>query len=257
CNPMDSKQYPCPLLNGIDNPSTLKSDFTAAKEIASPGWHLENDEEAPVRYSQSWVEGAVFTIGKRGDKPTIETDEYIWYGRVDVDMKVAVGQGIVSAVTIISDTKDEISWVTVGSDSHIARSNYVGKGNTATGERDKIHTVSFPGAQPAFHRYSIDWRHDRINWEINNQVMRTLMFEDTVTKNEFPQTPSKVRIGMWTLDDPDHQTRSAVELASGQTTYTTDGGMPWNMYVRRVEIVNYNASRHYNFTGRSRSADEV
>lgn len=57
--------------------------------------------------------GAKFTIAKRYDAPTIETDFYFLFGRVDVKMRAANGTGIVSSVILESDDLDEVDWVSV------------------------------------------------------------------------------------------------------------------------------------------------
>ena len=55
--------------------------------------------------------GAEFTIAKKGDAPTIQTEGYLFFGRVDVKMKIAPGTGIVSSIVLQSDDLDEIDWV--------------------------------------------------------------------------------------------------------------------------------------------------
>lgn len=55
--------------------------------------------------------GGEFTINKKGDAPTIQTDFYFLFGRVDVKMKIAPGTGVVSSVVLQSDDLDEIDWV--------------------------------------------------------------------------------------------------------------------------------------------------
>lgn len=55
--------------------------------------------------------GAEFTINKKGDAPTIQTDFYFFYGEISVEMKTAPGQGIVSSIVLESDDLDEVDWV--------------------------------------------------------------------------------------------------------------------------------------------------
>jgi hypothetical protein len=59
------------------------------------------------------ADGAVFTINKQGDAPTIQSDFYLFYGSVEVTMKAAPGTGIVSSIVLESDTLDEVDWVSL------------------------------------------------------------------------------------------------------------------------------------------------
>jgi hypothetical protein len=47
--------------------------------------------------------GASFTVRKSGDSPTITSKWYIMFGKVDVVLKAAPGQGIVSSFVMQSD----------------------------------------------------------------------------------------------------------------------------------------------------------
>jgi hypothetical protein len=55
--------------------------------------------------------GAEFVINKEGDAPTIQSDFYIFFGKVEVEMQAAPGTGIVSSIVLLSDVNDEIDWV--------------------------------------------------------------------------------------------------------------------------------------------------
>jgi hypothetical protein len=56
-------------------------------------------------------DGAVFTINKETDAPTITSKWYLFFGKVDVVLKAAPGVGIVSSFVMESDDLDEIDWV--------------------------------------------------------------------------------------------------------------------------------------------------
>ncbi len=55
--------------------------------------------------------GAEFTINKETDAPTITSNWYIFFGKVDVVLQAAPGVGIVSSFVMESDDLDEIDWV--------------------------------------------------------------------------------------------------------------------------------------------------
>jgi len=58
------------------------------------------------------------------------------------------------------------------------------------------HNMSSDGASN-YHDYTIDWQPDRLNWEIDGKVVRTLRREDTIDQNsgiyKYPSTPSRVQ----------------------------------------------------------------
>lgn len=56
-------------------------------------------------------QGAEFTIKKKGDAPTLQSNFNILFGVFEVKMKAAPGTGIVSTIVAQSDDKDEIDWV--------------------------------------------------------------------------------------------------------------------------------------------------
>jgi hypothetical protein len=57
------------------------------------------------------ADGAEFTINKESDAPTIASNWYIFFGKVDVVLRAAPGVGIVSSFVMESDDLDEIDWV--------------------------------------------------------------------------------------------------------------------------------------------------
>jgi Glycosyl hydrolases family 16 len=57
--------------------------------------------------------GAEFTMNKETDAPTITSNWYIFFGKVDVVMQAAPGTGIVSSFVMESDDLDEIDLVCV------------------------------------------------------------------------------------------------------------------------------------------------
>jgi hypothetical protein len=86
------------------NSKTFSSDFTQG-ESALDGWVKASGD---VTFGP---DGAEFTVAKKGDAPTIDTDFYFFFGKAEVVMKAAPGVGIVSSIVIESDVLDEIDWV--------------------------------------------------------------------------------------------------------------------------------------------------
>lgn len=100
CNPM--KQDNCP-----NNPGSTKDklSFDFTKDSGLDQW---NTTAGKIKTSS---DGAEFKISEKGDAPTIQSEFYIHYGEISVEMKAAPGTGIVSSIVLQSDDLDEIDWV--------------------------------------------------------------------------------------------------------------------------------------------------
>ncbi len=114
-------------------------------------------------------DGAVFEIADRGQAPTIATDFFMFFGRVEVTMKAAHGQGIVSSIVLESATLDEIDWEFVGGDNAQVQTNFYGKGNTTTYDRAVYHPIATP--QDTWHTYGIDWTSEKIDFSIGGRYV--------------------------------------------------------------------------------------
>lgn len=93
----------CPADTGLAK-WEFNTDFTTGSSAFSK-W---NTTSGTV---ESTSLGAKFTISEEGDAPTIESDFYIFFGRVEVKMRAANGTGIISTTVMESDDLDEIDWV--------------------------------------------------------------------------------------------------------------------------------------------------
>ncbi|OJD35068.1 glycosidase crf1 [Diplodia corticola] len=244
CNPTNASQFPCPVNAGL-NTKSWNSEFTAGKNTS---WSYV----APaVNYGS---DGAEFRISKRGEAPTIKTDFYIFYGKVEVKMKSAPGQGIISSIVLQSEDLDEIDWEFLGGTNSIVQTNYFGKGNTTTYDRMQQFDVATP--QDTVHTYSVDWTKESIVWAIDGTTVRTLNYADANGGTNFPQTPMNIRLGIWAGGDPDNDYWT-IQWAGGNTTYDAAAGMPWSMFVEDVKITNYNPGCSYNFTDTTGSSESI
>lgn len=52
--------------------------------------------------------GAHFAIEKEANAPTVASKKFLFFGRVDVEMQAAEGQGIVTSIVLQSDDLDEV-----------------------------------------------------------------------------------------------------------------------------------------------------
>ena len=87
CNPLNQTNCPADQALGISNATFDFVHNTARSDV----W---NTTAGNVVYGS---DGAEFTIEKEGDAPTIQSKFYILFGEVEVWMKAAPGQGVVSS----------------------------------------------------------------------------------------------------------------------------------------------------------------
>ncbi|KAI6880743.1 concanavalin A-like lectin/glucanase [Hortaea werneckii] len=241
CDPLEKT---CPNDTGL-NSKSFSADFTSDGGLDS--W-----TEAVATNIEIGDQGAEFSISDGKDAPTVETDFYIFFGRVDVTMKAAPGQGIVSSVVLESDDLDEIDWEWLGGDTTQVQTNFFGKGNTTTYDRGGFSSVSSP--QDTFHTYTIDWNEERIEWIIDGSTVRTVTYDDPVAlggKN-YPQTPMRVKLGSWCGGCA--KAEATVEWAGGKTTFDN---APYIMYVKSVEITNNNPAKAYKYGDKSGSYESI
>lgn len=104
CNPTEKT---CPNDSGLPA-STFSTDFTKGSSSFT-SWSAAAG--TTITYDDN---GAAFTIAQAGQAPTIQTDFYIFFGKVEVVMQAAPGQGIVSSIVLESDDLDEIDWEWLG-----------------------------------------------------------------------------------------------------------------------------------------------
>ena len=73
--------------------------------------------------------------------------------------------------------------------------------------------------------------------------MRTLDYDDAVSGKNYPQTPMRVKLGIWAGGDSGND-EGTIEWAGGETDYDD---APFTMVVEKVEITNYNPASSYTY----------
>jgi beta-glucanase (GH16 family) len=174
--------------------------------------------------------GAVFTIAKEGQAPTITTHKYLHFGTVEVITQAAPGAGIVSSVVLQADDLDEIDYEWVGTDDKQVQSNYFSKGDDSTFDRGGYHPVANP--QTTFNNYTIDWTQDYVRWYINGGMVRELTYQQAKGGKTFPQAPCQVKLGTWVAGGPKAPEGTA-KWAGG---YTDFNQVPFIAYYQKVTI---------------------
>jgi beta-glucanase (GH16 family) len=192
------------------------------------------------------LQGTEFAITKRLESPTIKSKFYIHFGSISVVMKAAYGQGIVSSIVIQSECLDEIDWEFLGGNATHAQTNYFGKGNTTSFDRDQWHLVS-SDLRENFHNYTVDWNKDKMDFYIDSKHVRTINYGDANGGKNYPQTPSTVRLGVWAGGDKDNN-KGTIEWAGGLTDYSKG---PYTMYVQSTSVRDYSTGKEYEWTDKT------
>jgi beta-glucanase (GH16 family) len=260
CNPIKNATGSCTPNIGLDT-YMYSIDFTNPPSDMSDYWSGAVDET--VTYNTLAHNGAEFTFAKRYDSPQLYTNFYILFGHVDVVMQVAPGTGIISSSVLLSDDFDEIDWEFSGNNFNMAQyyssgnvpaqyqhgmgqNNYFGKGITGSYDRGQWQNITNP--QTTFHTYSVDWNPTRLQWLVDGQVVRTLVAANCDNNtHQYPQTPSKIQIGMWDGGDPG-ENYGTLSWAGGTTNLT---GGQYTMFLKSVSVTNYNPAKYYNYTDQS------
>ncbi|KAI9163997.1 putative extracellular glycosidase [Paramyrothecium foliicola] len=190
--------------------------------------------------------GAIFTISKQGESTTIQMKYYFFWGRTEMHMKASHGTGIVSSMMWISDNLDEVDWEFLGSKPTTALSNYFGKGNTESADGEE-HNV--PNVIDDYHNYTTVWTKDRLEWWLDGNLLRTVVPDQAVINGTsfYPQTPMRVRIGIWAGGDPSLPP-GVNEWAGGKTNYAEG---PFYMYVKSMSVEDYSSGKEYVYSDKS------
>lgn len=224
--------------------SSYSVDFT--KGADDDNW--EGTGHGTVKYTS---DGAEFTVAKQGDSPTIQSKWYMFFGRMEVHLKAAPGTGIVSSVVLLSDVLDEVDWEWLGGKDTDVQTNYYGKGNDAADTRSATFAVT--AAQEEFHNYTIHWTKDSCEWYINGVAVRTLKYADALGGENYPQTPMRVKLGIWAGGDPDNA-EGTIEWAGGETDYSAG---PYTMTVQKIAIENLNPAESYTYSDETGSYKSI
>lgn len=232
----------CASDTGLDQ-STYSVDFTQG---ASDDWNVTY---GTVTYDDT--NGATYTITESGDAPTMQSNWYLFFGEVSVVMKAAPGTGIVSCAILESDVLDEIDWEWLGGSAAEVETNYFSQGNTSTYDREEW--VDMADTQADFHNYTIVWSEESLQWLIDGATVRTLAYADADNGDGYPQTPMRVKLGIWAGGDSSNS-EGTIEWAGGATDYSAG---PFTAYIKSVSVTNYNPASEYTYSDTSGSYESI
>ncbi|KAJ9296830.1 CAZyme family GH16 [Paecilomyces variotii] len=238
CNPLNVTCPPDPALG-------TNATFNFTSSLDDKIWNITN---GAIDYTS---QGAEFSIAKRLQSPTVQSNFYIFGGIVESIVQAAPGRGIVSSVVLQSDDLDEIDWEWVGYDTTHVQSNYYSKG-VATYGRAEFHEVN-GSAMTGFHNYTTYWTHEKLEWWIDGQLQRTLTYDNATNGTTFPQTPMNIRLGIWPAGDPKNPI-GTIEWAGGEVDYEAG---PYNMYVQRVRVHDFSTGKEYKYTDHSGTWESI
>ncbi|KAH8880688.1 glycoside hydrolase family 16 protein [Thozetella sp. PMI_491] len=228
CNPTQSTSCPARTALGM----TISVDFTQG------GVNSFTTSGGTPTYG---TDGATFTVAKSGDSPQLNSLFYIMFGRVEVTMRSAPGQGIVSSVVLQSDDLDEIDFEWLGGSNTQVQTNYFGKGITDN-PTIRGQTSTTANNQDQWITYVVDWTADRIIWSVGGTAVRTLTYNDAIS-GQYPQTPMQLKIGAWAGGDPSNA-QGTINWAGGLTDYSKG---PFSMHVKSLVVADYSTGKSYSY----------
>ncbi|KAI0393075.1 glycoside hydrolase family 16 protein [Xylariaceae sp. FL0594] len=197
--------------------------------------------------------GATFAIAKRGQSCTLESNFFFFFGRSEVHMKAARGQGVISSIVWGSDTLDEVDWEFKGGNETHVFTNYFGKGNEKDPNlRGQDHLLK-SGTIFDLHNYTTVWTKDKLEWYIDGSIVRTLLPKDANNTHNYPQTPMSLRMGSWVAGDPSRP-QGTIDWAGGLTDFSQ---APFVMYVESAHVEDFSKGKEYTYVGNSGSWDSI
>lgn len=236
CNPL--KTTGC-------TPDTALATSFSENFSSSSKWFTDLKHAGEINYGSN---GLSMTLAKRYDNPSLKSNFYIMYGKLEVILKAANGTGIVSSFYLQSDDLDEIDIEWVGGDNTQFQSNFFSKGDTTTYDRGEFHGVDTPTDK--FHNYTLDWAMDKTTWYLDGESVRVL---SNTSSEGYPQSPMYLMMGIWAGGDPDNAA-GTIEWAGGETNYND---APFTMYIEKVIVTDYSTGKKYTYGDESGSWESI
>lgn len=230
CNPLNKT---CPADPALGTEHTWWFNSTLDSTI----WNMSTGS---ISYTS---DAAEFTISAEGESTLLQSNFYIFFGVVESWVKMAKGGGVVSSVVLESDDLDEIDWEWVGYNTSAVQSNFFGKGNTTTYNRGGTHYVA--NADTEWHNYTTWWDSDKLEWWIDGNLVRTLLYTDAsaLGGRNYPQTPCQVKISNWPAGTKTAE-QGTIEWAGGLVDYSKG---PFTMSVQRVRVQDFHSGKEYSY----------
>ncbi|KAI8394130.1 concanavalin A-like lectin/glucanase domain-containing protein [Radiomyces spectabilis] len=190
---------------------SMKTDFMKA----SKGWIAENSAQdtysitsnglemrlvPPSQYVRLHDSNSNMPYNKyEGRGPTFNVSTLMRYGRFSATMRSAPVGGAITAFIVLADDGDEIDFEILGGDPHHLQTNFFYGKRPLYTVNGGLHEVPGEAVYDAFHTYTVDWRPERIEWLVDDKVIRTVQKKDTCDANEcrYPSSPGRIQLGLW------------------------------------------------------------
>ncbi|KAL5611489.1 hypothetical protein BROUX41_000913 [Berkeleyomyces rouxiae] len=191
----------------------------------------------------------------KNSSPLIKTNRYFFYGRVDVALQTAIGQGVVTSVVLEGDSRDEIDWEWIGGEHFEVQSNFFSKGANEF-VNGKTHPVTF-NVTAGMHIYSIDWTPEKIEFLVDGVSIRNATVDQVKSPSKWPQNPAQLKLGIW-AGGREGMPEGTVEWAGGPTDFTEG---PFKAYYQNVTITDYcggkNSAKEYTYSDTSGTSSSI
>lgn len=105
--------------------------------------------------------------------------------------------------------------------------------------------------QQDYHTYGMNWTSAAVTWTVDGAPVRTLKYADAKGGSRFPQTPSRLKIGVWAAPT---SSPGVVEWAGGLVDLSKG---PFAMTVSNVNIVNYSPAKQYRYKDKTGNWDSI
>ncbi len=215
--------------------TAIKLDFSTATTYFSSLYCADR-----TNYTSS---GLVQWFQNHGDGPSLRSNFYLQYGKVEIKCKTPKGTGIIANFFMQSDDGDEIDFEWMSSYPKQVTTNYFGKGVTGDYDRGTVKRYS-SNLTDEYHTYTIDWKKDKTVWYVDGKAVRTLKASKVKDdgKHDYPVSPMRVFIGLWAGGDA--ESSLTVKWAGGKTT--TEGA-PFIFNVKSFAAVDYSTGSAYSY----------
>ncbi|CAG0909245.1 unnamed protein product, partial [Cyprideis torosa] len=207
-----------------DLPKQAVFDYVTFTEEASSGfddlfnnlnfdrWHLANGWYLPYWSDNYWRADhikidngeAILTVddipcasaptdckGQPLASPELRSNEFYGYGYVEGELKVAKGDGLITALFKYTGPSDgnehqEIDFEFLGNDTTRVQLNYFVNGE---GSHETFIDLGFD-ASAGYHTYGINHTPTKIEWYIDGQMVHRV-------SGQFPDTPARLMVSVW------------------------------------------------------------
>lgn len=235
CDPLKSTCEPDTALG-----KSIYLDFKSESSYFSP-YACASD----ISYSDKGLQ----TVWKTyGDSPSLRSNFYIMYGKMEIKAKTSLGVGLISTMFFQSDDGDEIDFEWVSTFKNKVQTNYFGKGITGSYDRGTTVDLSFDTTAD-YHTYAIEWKENETIWSIDGKAVRTLQKSSVKNdgQHDYPQSPMRIFLGLWAGGDPSNGANT-IQWAGGKTSTS---GAPFYYNIEYIKVSDYSTGSEYSYADKT------